>query len=73
LYRYAQYTRLAVSGGALTGFSDAGDVSDYARDALAWAVEVGLVQGHDGMLSPQDKATRAEFAAILHRFIEKAQ
>lgn len=70
LYRYAtKYLNLdAPTTGDLTRFPDAGTVSPYAVDALSWAVGVGLVNGKDGKLAPQDKTNRAEVATILYRF-----
>ena len=71
LYRYAQYKRYHISASAsLTGFSDATSVSTYAKTPLSWAVAEGLVKGTDGRLLPKGSATRAQVAAILHRFVE---
>ena len=53
----------------LTAFADAGTVSEYAREALAWAVAQGLIQGRPGsLLAPAEGATRAELCTILVRF-----
>ena len=53
-------------------FADADKVSDYAREALSWAVENGIVQGKSGgILDPGGNATRAEAAAMLQRFCGK--
>ena len=71
LYRYAQYKRYNTSASAsLTGFSDAASVSTYAKTPLSWAVAEGLVKGTAGQLLPKGSATRAQVAAILHRFVE---
>lgn len=72
LYRYAAFSGLdTTASGALTGFADAGSVSGYAADAMAWAVGMGLIGGTDkGELDPKGSATRAEVAAILMRFCE---
>ena len=72
-YRYADYKGCDMTAkGELDKFRDAGKVSDYARAAMQWAVGSGLIQGKpDGVLDPQGTATRAEIAAMLHRFIEK--
>lgn len=52
-------------------FDDAADVSDYARDAVALCAEMGIIRGKDGnIFAPGGKATRAEAAAMLRRFIE---
>ena len=54
------------------GFADAGAVSGYARAALAWAVENGILYGKDGnRLDPKGTATRAECAALLWRFVSQ--
>ncbi len=72
-YRYAGYKGydLTVKGN-LDKFKDADKVTDYAKMAMQWAVGSGLVKGKSGnLLDPQGTATRAEIAAMLHRFIEK--
>ena len=72
-YRYADYKGydLTVKGN-LDKFKDADKVTDYAKTAMQWAVGSGLVKGKSGnLLDPQGTATRAEIAAMLHRFIEK--
>lgn len=71
LRRYAQHFG-AQDGAAdaLDAFADAGSASDYALDALRWAVTVGLVNGTSAtQLSPQGSATRAQIATILMRFV----
>ncbi len=72
LYRYAQDQGYDVSASAdLSGFPDAGDIQDYATEALSWAVAEGLLQGfEDNSLQPQSTATRAQIATILMRFCE---
>lgn len=65
LWRYAGSPAPA-SG--LSGFGDQAKVSGWAAEAMAWAVENGLVQGYDNLLTPRDGATRAQVAAILQRF-----
>ena len=50
-------------------FTDAGEASGYARDALRWAVEQGILTGKGGgVLDPRGKASRAEVAQMLTRF-----
>ncbi len=68
LWRYAGSPK---AGGNLDTFSDADSVAGYAADAMAWAVENGIIEGAGGALMPQDNATRAQVAAILQRFITK--
>ena len=72
-YRYADYKGydLTVKGN-LDKFKDADKITDYAKTAMQWAVGSGLVKGKSGnLLDSQGTATRAEIAAMLHRFIEK--
>ena len=72
-YRYADYKGydLTVKGN-LDKFKDADKITDYAKTAMQWAVGSDLVKGKSGaLLDPQDKATRAEIATMLHHFIEK--
>ena len=46
--------------------------SDYAKDAMSWAVATGILQGDGaGNYNPKSNATRAEVAAMLMRFIER--
>ena len=69
LWRYAGSP--AVSGGELR-FTDADQVSDWALEAVRWAVGNGIVSGHDdGRLAPQGLATRAQAAQMLKNFLEK--
>lgn len=70
LYRYAQYAGCDVSGdGDLSGWRDADSVSAYAREAMSWALRVGVIDGIDGALAPRSNATRAQVAAIMTRFV----
>ena len=69
LWRYAGSP--AAQGG-LNAYPDSASVSNWAAQAMAWAVETGLITGTGaGELNPQGTATRAEVAAILVRFVEK--
>ena len=72
LYRYAQYKGYDVTKKAdLSGYSDNGQVSAYAKDALAWANAAKLINGMTNTtLAPQGNATRAQVSAILHRFCD---
>jgi len=69
LYRYCLYNDIElVARGDLSVFSDAGEVSEWAAEAMSWAVGVGILEGRaDGTLDPQGTATRAELAAMLNR------
>ena len=68
LYRYAGQP---ASSGTLSGYTDGDKVSDWAVQAMGWAVNEGLISGGGNhTLDPQGQATRAQVAAILQRFIE---
>ena len=71
-YRYAQYKGYDTTQGgmAIREFDDYESISDYAMGAMAWAVNTGLVKGDSNLLYPKGTATRAEIAAMLHRFVE---
>ena len=74
-YRYADYKgyKLTVTGN-LDKFEDADKITDYANTVMQWAVGNGLIKGKtETLLDPQGTATRAEIAAMLHRFVEKAK
>ena len=72
LYRYAKLKGYDTSkSNKLDSFKDAGKVSSWAVEAMQWANAEGLINGKsNSMLDPQGKATRAETAAILMRFME---
>ena len=72
LYRYAASAGINTSGRArLDPYADAGQVAGYAADALAWAVDSGLIQGRaDVTLAPDASVTRAEVAAIFLRLTD---
>ncbi len=69
-YRFAEYREITRDAkDDLKGFKDADKVSDYALDAMYWAVGAKLIQGDDQkLINPQGKATRAEVAAMIMRF-----
>ncbi len=75
LYRYAvnfglSYGTASVS--SLNKFSDAGSVSAWAKDAIAWCIENGIITGRTtSTIVPQGNTTRAEVATIISRFCEK--
>lgn len=70
LMRYANMLGLDTSARVKPAHPDAGSTSQFAADAMQWAVAEGLIQGSgSGMLNPTSTATRAEVATILVRFI----
>ncbi len=59
------------SDDALDGFGDADAISVWAKDAMLWAVDSGLINGKTGnLLDPKGEASRAEAATMLYRFCE---
>ena len=74
MHRYAQYKGYDVAVGENTNilsYDDFDSISEYAIVSMQWAVGSGLIKGKsESTLNPLDNATRAEAAAILHRFIE---
>lgn len=72
LYRYAQYRGSSMlSGNDLSSFTDASAVSDAALPAVQWAVSEAILRGDNFYLHPQSGTTRAEAAAMLHRFFAR--
>ena len=72
LYRYAQYKGYSVAKTAdISAFADSSSISAYAVSAMSWANGSGLINGVGAnRLEAQGSATRAQVAAILHRFVE---
>lgn len=69
LYKYAQKKGIAqdIQGG-IDSFKDAASVSDWAKEAVAWAVNSKVMAGSDDMLNPQGTATRAQAAQLITAF-----
>lgn len=73
LYRYANYKGYDTIQGDMSAseFDDFESISEYALDAVNWAVNKGLIKGMgDNTIFPGGNASRAEIAAILMRFCE---
>ena len=72
LWQYAGSLGLDTEGGAgLARFPDGQSVSSWAKEALAWAVDAGLLSGRaDGTLDPGGSATRAEAAVMLSQMVK---
>lgn len=69
LYRYANAT--VKEGRDLSAFHDAADVSEWAVEAMTWAVDKGIILGRgNGQLDPTGLASRAEVCTVLVRFLE---
>lgn len=73
LFGYAgREETLSGSDGALAAYQDQASVSDWAREAMAWAVSSGVISGTSATtLSPQKIGTRAEVATVLMQFCEQ--
>ena len=70
LYRYAcKELENTSANGDLTQFPDYVEVSDYATEALRWAVGAGIINGSNGVLLPHGDATRAQCAKIMVVFL----
>ncbi len=73
LYRYAAKKEYDVStSGDIGNFTDAGQVSDYAKSTMQWAVGSGIIKGTTNTtLDPENDSTRAQLATLMMRFITK--
>lgn len=71
LYRYAVYKNYYIGFDRTPEFTDIGAVSDYASDAVAFAVGSGIINGTgDGRILPGTTASRAQAASVLVRMAE---
>ncbi len=71
LYRFAVdqgYDTTVNNPSVVDIFSDASQISAYARTAMAWAVEQGIMGGNNNQLSPKSGATRVQIAQMLYNF-----
>lgn len=65
MYRFANGTE---TEGDLSVYTDHGNVSSFAENAVLWAVKNNIISGKNGLLLPQGKTSRAEFATMIVRF-----
>ena len=73
LWRYAKYKSLDVAsnGAVMPDFPDRSQIASWAGEAVSWAYSRGVMGGRsDGRLDPNGKATRAEAAVMLYRFLK---
>ena len=75
-FRYANTNQIdTAQRGDMAAFPDAGEVSEWAKDALSWTVAMGIIGGTEEngkvYLDPQGNATRAQVAAILMRYVAR--
>ena len=74
LYRYGGAAAPSDASEKLSAYEDAAQIGAYARDALAWAVDAGLIQGTTPVtLNPRGNATRAQTAVIITRYLSNAK
>ncbi len=67
LHRYAGSPAATERG---LRFTDGASISGYAQEAVRWAVENGILSGYgDGSFVPAGKATRAQAAVMLERYV----
>ena len=59
------------TGNLLSNYSDEGEISDYAADAMENFVESGIVSGNGGKLEPNGKSNRAQMAQVLYNLLSK--
>lgn len=73
LYNYASYKgHNTLNKAKLEKYADYGQISNWAKDAMAWGVGIGVITGKTGTtLNSKDTASRAEVATMLIRFLEK--
>ena len=72
LYRFAEFMGYDTTKKSdLSGYADSGSISDFAKDAMAWANAMDIITGEsDTTLNPKGDSTRAVLATVLTRFCE---
>lgn len=72
LYHYTEHIGVQTEFADISSYSDHKTVSDWAKDAVSWAVQEKIITGKgNNTLAPKDSATRAEAAAVIRRYTEK--
>lgn len=72
LYNYTKHIGVKTEFADISSYSDNNSVSDWAKEAVSWAVQKKIVTGKgNNTLAPKDSATRAEAAAVIRRYTEK--
>ncbi len=71
LYRFAKAQGMDTTQGgmAVREFDDFEQVSAYAGEAMAWAVNTGILKGADNKLMPETPCTRAQIVTMLYRLL----
>ena len=71
IYRYATFKGYDITTSGSTDYTDNGDISDYARQAVIWAAEKSVMTGNaDKSFAPKANTTRAQAAAVFMRILE---
>ena len=73
MVRYCDYMGIELGDEIEIAFSDADDISQWAKDIVGRAAAAGLMQGSNGRFSPKDTATRAEVAQLFTNFLKPLQ
>ena len=71
VYRFVKYKGIDISSTSdakFQSFSDADQVEEYAKEAMIWAADTGVINGTDKGLEPKATATRAQVAQIIMNF-----
>ncbi len=73
MHKYVTYKGISTTSGQtkFNTFADKDSVSSWAKGAMVWATENGIINGSDGRLNPAGTATRAQVAQIIKNFSEK--
>ena len=69
LWRFAKQQGFDTTQGgmAIREFDDYDSLSEYAREAMAWAVNAGILKGSGNRLMPDADCTRAQLVTLLYR------
>ncbi len=73
LMNYAKYKNINTTQSRdISSFTDSSQISDWALEAMQWAYQEGLISGKaNNTLDARAKASRAEAAMVLKRFMEE--
>ena len=74
LWNYAKYKGKYIGGAVVTSkYTDWNKITGYARPAMIWAVDKGVITGKDNgtRIDPQGTATRAETAGMIYNYLTK--
>ncbi len=72
LYRYAKLKDNNTEANGVLDYVDAADISEYARDAVIWNLDNGIMFGNDdNTFAPKANTTRAQAAAVFERIMVK--